>query len=58
MKLVTTDTQHHALWSAINAVRETSTTVKVDKDALRALLVDHGDMVGRLEKITKVETAP
>lgn len=41
MKLQTTDAQLHALETALNAVRTTSATVKVDKTALRALLLDH-----------------
>lgn len=41
MRLQTTDTQLHALDTALDAVRESSTTVKVDKSALRALLADH-----------------
>lgn len=41
MRLQTTDTQLHALDTALDAVRESSTTVKVDKAALRALLDDH-----------------
>lgn len=41
MKLATTDAQLHALDTALDAVRESSTAVKVDKQALKNLLADH-----------------
>lgn len=39
--LLSTDTQLHALAEAEDKARESSSTVKVDRAALRALLHDH-----------------
>lgn len=41
-RILTTDTALHDLWGAVNAKRRAGTsTVKVDADALAALLKDH-----------------
>ena len=58
MTLTTTDTQHHALWTALNAARDGTTSVKVDKAALKAILDDHGALVGRLGPIVPITTTP
>jgi len=44
-KLTLKDTQLNALHAAHDATRESSTTVKVDKAALWALLTDHAKLV-------------
>lgn len=44
MKLRTTDTQLHDLKTTLDGVRDSSTTVKVDKEALRNLLNDHYEL--------------
>lgn len=41
LELKTTDTELHNLWQNIHSTRESSSTVRVDKEALRHLLVDH-----------------
>lgn len=38
------------LWGSINATRDTSTTVKVDKETLTRLLLDHGKLLNHYEK--------
>lgn len=60
MKLATTDTQLHGLEAALEAVRESSTTVKVDKLALKALLADHIDLNSEVlrKRGTLPETTP
>lgn len=47
MKLKTTDTQVLALQDVVNEARESSETVRVSKDALRNLLLDHHEMAGK-----------
>lgn len=49
MKHTTTMEQFEALHEAIEKVRSTSKTVKVDKEALLNLLMDHSDMTHKLE---------
>lgn len=39
--LATTDTELHGIDTALDNVRASSSTVKVDKEALRHLLADH-----------------
>jgi len=41
MTLATTNTQLHELETALDGTRAGSTTVRVDKEALRALIADH-----------------
>lgn len=48
LHLNTNDAQFEALHETINAAREGSKTVKVDRAALVALLHDHGRLVGVL----------
>jgi hypothetical protein len=43
MNMKTTQEQFEGLHEALDKVRSTSSTVKVDKEALRALLYDHAD---------------
>jgi hypothetical protein len=49
MKHVTTQEQFEGLHEATAKVRSTSKTVKVDKEALLNLLMDHSDMTHKLE---------
>ena len=58
MKLTTTDTQHHALWRIVNEARDNTTHVKVEKASLKALLQDHGALVGPLEAKGLIEKQP
>lgn len=44
-----TQEQFEGIHAALDKVRSTSRTVTVDKDALRALLIDHGALWGALE---------
>jgi hypothetical protein len=48
LKLTCTQRQFDDLHQAIDKVKRTSTTVKVDKQALINLLIDHGKLVAKL----------
>ncbi len=50
IKLVTTDSQFDGLHEALNTVRRTSSTVKVDKESLRNLLMDHAELQDALSR--------
>lgn len=41
MKIILTDEQYNDLWDCLHKVRKSSSSVKVDKDALQNLLMDH-----------------
>lgn len=57
MKIKTSDAAFHALWKAVNETRDSTPTVKVDKQMLKDLLNDHSDMFSKLEKAGPVEIA-
>lgn len=46
--LKTSQDQFEGLWERVDVTRSTSKTVKVDKDALMQLLMDHSAMVDEL----------
>ena len=48
-KLKTTTNQFHDMHVVVDKARPKTRTVRVDKDALSNLLVDHGHMVGELQ---------
>jgi len=47
----TDDTQLNSLQHAVNEARSDSKTIKVDREALRRLLLDHHDLTGRLQLV-------
>ena len=53
MRLQTTDTQVNHLQGAVNEAREGSATVRIDKAALAALLLDHHAMAEKLNPDTE-----
>ena len=44
-QLACSDEQYHNIHVAVDKTRSTSTTVKVDRDALAALLRDHAKLI-------------
>ena len=48
LRLTLTADQEHHLYEAVNNARKSTKFVKVDKDALFALLVDHGRALAAL----------
>jgi len=54
----TTDTQFHRLWALLESGRASSETIKIEKAALRALLLDHQELVAPHEKRGTVQYKP
>lgn len=50
MKLLCTDDEYHALHRDLDRTRQTSETVRVGREALGHLLIDHGRLLARLER--------
>lgn len=46
LDLLATDTDLHEMWSVVNGARAGSDTVRIGKEALRRLLVDHATLFG------------
>ena len=46
----TTSEDMNHLWSSVHATRDTTPTVKVDKETLTRLLLDHGKLLNHYEK--------
>ena len=46
----TTSEDMDHLWGSINATRDGTPTVKVDKETLTRLLLDHGKLLNHYEK--------
>lgn len=49
-KLTLTPDQNGDLWEAVNTARASSTSVRVDKQALKNLLADHVHVLGEFEQ--------
>jgi len=47
--LTTTQDQFESLHEALHKTRQTSETVKVEREALRRLLVDHAQLLQRVD---------
>lgn len=46
---VTSEDMNH-LWGSVHATRDTTPTVKVDKEVITRLLLDHGKLLNHYEK--------
>lgn len=46
----TTSADMDHLWSSVHATRDATPTVKVDKETLTRLLLDHGKLLNHYEK--------
>lgn len=58
MKLHTNDTQLNGLQHAVNEAREGSESIRVNKEALRRLLLDHHAMNGALSRRRETPLTP
>ena len=57
INLQTTDTQLNALQHSVNEAREGTETIRVSREALRRLLLDHYAMNGALTRRREQPTA-